>query len=198
MASTLERAGLYPRLLGPAWEELPETVRQFHSATDKVSGVGLFTVRSGEGLLAQLLRKLLRLPGPGEDVPTRLVIARDSRRETWQRRFGEETFTTRQHELAGSLLAERFRFLEFRFRLNVVNRALIFQQVGAALCLGRRVVPLPRWLAPQVAARAGAAPDPARMAVAVRITAPLAGLLVAYEGSMAREDSRPARKDSAP
>lgn len=191
MASALERPGLYQRLLGPAWEELAEPVRWFHSATDKVVGVGLFNVRSGEGLLAGLLRWLLRLPGPGEDVPTRLVIARDSHREIWQRRFGDETFITHQSQYGPDLVAERYRCLEFRFRLNVVARALFFHQAGAAIRLGSLVVPLPHWLVPQVAARAGAGADPARMWVGVRITAPLVGLLVAYEGTVVREESAP-------
>lgn len=191
MASALEGTGLYPRLLGEAWKKLAEPVQQFHSGADQVRGVGFFTVRSGEGLLAQLLRRLLRLPDPGQEVPTRLVIARDSHREVWQRRFGEETFSTRQHELAGGLLAERYRFLEFRFRLNVVDHALVFHQMGAAFYLGKHRVPLPRWLVPQVAARAGPGADPARMWVTVRITAPLAGLLVAYEGNLVKEAPAP-------
>jgi hypothetical protein len=191
MASALQGTGLYPRLLGDAWKKLAEPVQQFHSAADQVRGVGSFTVRSGEGLLAQILRRLLRLPVPGHEVPTRLVIARDSNREVWQRRFGEETFSTRQHELAGGLLAERYRFMEFRFRLNVVDHALVFHQVSAALYLGKRRVPLPSWLAPHVAARAGPGADPTRMWVAVRITAPLAGLLVTYEGNLVKEAPAP-------
>ena len=81
--------------------------------------------------------------------------------------------------------------MEFRFRLCVIDHALCFHQVGVVLCLGHLAVPLPRWLVPQVGARSWAETNSAAVRVAVRVDFPLAGLLVAYEGSMESEELKP-------
>ena len=183
--------GLYPRLLGPAWNELAAPVRRLHSAQGSVERVGLFRVRRGERRLARFLAWLEKLPAAGEAVSTRLEITADSERETWRRDFAGTQMVTRQRESPAGVLAERFRYLEFRFRLCVIDHALCLHQVGVALCLGRLAVPLPRWLAPQIAARAWAKKNSATVQVAVRVDFPLAGLLIAYEGSMETEDLEP-------
>ena len=166
-------------------------VQTLHLAKDSASRVGRFSVRRGEQRLARFLAWLGKVPAAGEGVFTRVVVAPDAHGETWHRDFAGTPLVTRQRESPGGLLAERFRFLEFRFRLCVIEHALWFHQVGATLRLGPLAVPLPRWLAPQVAARAWAEANSTAVRVAVRISLPLAGLLVAYEGAMETEDVNP-------
>ena len=182
---------LYPRLLGAAWNELAAPVQMLHSSQDSVARVGLFRVRRGERWLARLLAWMGKAPAAGQAVFTRLVVAPNSDGQIWQRNFAGNPLVTFQRESPAGVLAERFGRLEFRFKLCVSEHALCFQQVGASLYLGRLAVPLPRWLAPQVAARAWAEANSAAVQVAVRISLPLAGLLVAYEGSMESEESKP-------
>lgn len=191
MATADCSGGLYQRLLGAAWNELAAPVRRLHSAQGSVARVGLFRVRWGEGRLARFLARLGRLPTAGEAVSTRLEITTDSERETWRRDFAGTQVVTCQRESPAGVLAERFGLLEFRFRLCVIDHALCFHQVGVVLCLGHLAVPLPRWLAPQIAARAWAKKNSATVQVAVRVDFPLAGLLVAYEGSMGSEELKP-------
>ena len=190
-ATTAPPSGLYPRLLGAAWNELAAPVQTLHSSQGSVARVGLFRVRRGERRLARFLAWLGRLPAVGETVSTRLEITTDSERETWRRNFAGTQVVTRHRESPVGVLAERFRCLELRYRLSVVEHALRFQQVGASFCLGQLAMPLPRWLAPQVAARAWAETNSAAVQVAVRASFPLAGLLVAYEGSMESEELKP-------
>ena len=184
-------SGLYPRLLGDAWNELAAPVQRLHSGQDSRERVGLFRVRRGERRLARFLASLGKAPAAGQAVSTRLVVAPNSDGQLWRRDFAGTPFVTFQRESPAGVLAERAGHLELRFKLCVSEHALCFQQVGASLCLGRLAVPLPRWLAPQVAARAWAEANSAAVQVAVRISLPLAGLLVAYEGSMESEESKP-------
>ena len=157
-------AGLYPRLLGASWDELAEPVQRLHSGQDSRERVGLFRVRRGERRLARFLAWLGKIPAAGDAVPTRLVIAPNSDGQIWQRNFAGNRLVSFQYESPAGVLAERFGRLEFRFKLCVSARALCFHQVGASLRLGLLglgplAVPLPRWLAPQVAARVSLAHD---------------------------------------
>src|ERR1700687_5326345 len=74
-------APLYPRLMGTAWTELDQAVRQAHLLDGRSRGVGLFRVQHGTGKLARLLLAVLPLPPAGETVATELVITPLERRE---------------------------------------------------------------------------------------------------------------------
>ena len=179
---------LYPRLVGDAWAELDASVQHWHDATRQVQGRGQFTVRHGEGVLARFLAWLLRLPTAGEVLATRLVIVRHPWGETWSRTFAGKTLMTVQYQRGADLLAERLGGLEFRFRLWVIEHALEFWHTGTAGVLGPLRVPLPRWLSPRITAREWAGPEAGSLQVAVRISLPFLGLLLAYEGCLKRED----------
>ena len=70
---------------------------------------------------------------------------------------------------------------KFAIRLHVENGGLVYHQVGAALWRGW--VPLPAFLAPRVVG--SEMPDgPDAVRVNVRVTIPLVGLLIAYEGRL--------------
>jgi Domain of unknown function (DUF4166) len=179
---------LYPRLVGDAWAELDASVQHWHDATPQVQGTGLFTVRHGQGRLAHFLVRLLRLPASGEALATRLVILRHPWGETWSRTFAGKALTTVQYQRGADLLAERLGCLEFRFRLRVIEQALDFWHTGTAGVLGPLRVPLPRWMSPRIAAREWAGLEEGSLQVAVRISLPFTGLLMAYEGCLKRED----------
>ena len=179
---------LYPRLVGHAWAEIDASVQHWHNATHQVQGTGLFTIRHGQGGLARFLVWLLRLPTSGEALATRLVILRHPWGETWSRTFAGKALTTVQYQCGAALLAERLGCLEFRFRLRVIEQALDFWHTGTAGVLGPLRVPLPRWVSPRIAAREWAGLEEGSLQVAVRISLPFTGLLMAYEGCLKRED----------
>lgn len=170
-------------------------MRDFHSHAGRAQACGLFTVRRGPGILARLLAAALRLPAPGDDVPTRLVVElrRDEGEgqlaQNWTRTFGARTLSSLQYAWRGELLAERFRFIEVRFRLSVDAGALRFEQLGAALALGRFFrLEMPRRLRPRIDASVGPARSGhGQMEVRVVLRTPITGMLLAYAGSIRPE-----------
>jgi hypothetical protein len=95
---------------------------------------------------------------------------------------------TVQYQRGTDLLAERLGCLEFWFRLRVIEHALDFWHTGTTGVLGPLRVPLPRWLSPRITAREWAGLEEGSLQVEVRISLPLIGLLMAYEGCLKRED----------
>jgi hypothetical protein len=179
---------LYPRLVGEAWAELDASVQRWHNAARQVQGTGLFTVRHGQTGLARFLVWLLRLPTSGEALATRLVLERHAWGETWSRTFAGRALLTVQYQRGTELLAERLGWLEFWFRLRVIEHTLDFWHTGTAGVLGPIRVPLPRWLAPRITAREWAGLEEGSLQVAARVSLPCIGLLMAYEGCLKRED----------
>ena len=171
---------LYPRLVGEAWAALDASVQHWHDTAHQVQGTGLFTVRHGHRGLAHFLAWLLRLPTSGEALATRLVIGRHPWGETWSRTFAGKTLMTVQYQRGAELLAERLGWLEFWFRLRVIEHALDFWHTGTAGVLGPMRVPLHRWLSPRITAREWAGLEAGSLQVAIRINLPFIGLLIAY------------------
>jgi hypothetical protein len=177
-------SGLYPRLLGAAWDELDPAVRQLHLQGDALQVAGSFQVRHGTHPVARCLVLLLRLPPAGKAVPIRLAVTRRGEGERWLRHFADRPLLTDQAPLPGGLLAERSGPVEFRLRLAAEQGALVYQQQSVALRIARVALVLPRWLAPRTAGRETPAGG-ARVHAAVTVTLPLVGPLIAYEGLVA-------------
>ncbi|HEX8146084.1 MAG TPA: DUF4166 domain-containing protein [Pyrinomonadaceae bacterium] len=180
-AQTVEgaRAGLYERLVGEGWGDLDEPVRRLHLCA---GGAGVFAVRRGEGRAARLVARLMGLPEGGEAVPLLLSVEPHGGGERWRRNFAGREFVTEQGEHAGALMAERTGPFELLFRLNAEGGALAYYQEGAFLRVRSLRVRLPRMLAPRVEARERADAGGEGVRVSVRVTAPLTGPLISYEG----------------
>jgi hypothetical protein len=95
---------------------------------------------------------------------------------------------TVQYQRGTELLAERLGWLEICFRLRVIEHTLDFWHTGTAGVLGPIRVPLPRGLSPRLTAREWAGLEASSLQVAVRVSLPCIGLLMAYEGCLKRED----------
>ena len=149
-----------------------------------LQGTGKFTVRHGNGGLARLLVKLLRLPAAGVDIPVKLSVMTEGAGERWQRTFDAGTaFVTEQW--AGSesgLMIERIGPTEIRYRLEIAGGALFYRQTGTKLCLGPLRLSLPRRLAPRIAARESALPEEKSTHISVEVTLPVIGRLISYKG----------------
>ena len=150
---------------------------------------GRLRVQRGSGLCARLLGRLLRLPRANESAETRLIVTSRPDGEEWRRTFDGRRFDTRQFEAADGVLAERVGVLEFRFRLEASTGSLVFRQVAATLVLGSLRLRLPDRWAPWIEAREDSA-GARRMGVHVRVTLPLVGRLLAYDGTVGIEEPR--------
>ncbi|MDH2426882.1 DUF4166 domain-containing protein [Sphaerisporangium sp. TRM90804] len=182
---------------------------RFHLGGETAAGAGSLTVRRGRGLLARLACAALRLPRAGERLPARVTVhrragtqparaaaARDAPGpapvvETWVRHIGPHRLTTTQVR-AGEHGRERHGPLELRTRTAATGAEVTVTQEQALLGAGRWSLRLPARLAPRVAARAwldpaDAALRPPRFHIEVRVTAPVAGMLLSYSGFLRRE-----------
>lgn len=177
---------LYVRLLGSAWDGLPAIVRRLHL---EGSATGRFTIRRGRGLLASLVGWFCRFPAPGENVPTRLVVRRDGPVQRWERTFNGHALATVQRAWREGWMAEQMGPVECAFHLRPVERGLVYEFVGAWLCLGPWRLPLPRLLAPHI--EGTTLEVPGGMHVRVSIGMALTGALLTYEGEVRPDEVSP-------
>lgn len=183
-------AGLYPRLLGTAWDELSEALRRLHHGQSAVHAAGVFRVQRGSNPLARCVAWLARLPAAGEAVDLRLVVAPREDGEEWRRTFAGRPLVSYQWQRPEGLLAERMGQLELGFRLTVADGSLLYQSVRAALRLGPLRLPLPHGSRPWVTASEKPGDGADWMDVWVDVRMPLVGMLVTYAGSVRIDEGR--------
>jgi hypothetical protein len=171
-------AGLFQRLLGPRFADLPPTVRTAHAGTGPARLIGQAVARGSP--LAAPVRWGLGLPGHGRQRAV-VEIAPERGGETWTRRFGRGRFVTRITPAPDDTGAfeESSGPLHFRLRLKVDPR-------GVSWVLdGWRLGPwgLPRRWAPRVRARSFERDGTYRFSVLV--AHPWLGVIFAYAGRLA-------------
>ncbi len=170
------QALLYQRLLGNAWNSLPEPVAKLHGSR---KAEGFASVQTGKNLLARLAARLFGFPEAGQDVPVRVSFQQKEGGELWQRTFAGKSFSSFQsegHDLSERLLSEQFGFFRFSF-------ALVAEPERLSLILRRWSIlgiPLPLRLAPSGHAFEYAAEG--RFYFDVEIKHPVTGRIVHYQG----------------
>jgi hypothetical protein len=170
-------ATLYHRILGEAFECLPETLRGFHGQAEGGMAEGIVRVTRGKGWFRERLADLLGLPPGGDQLPLRLWVAVEGEGERWTRHFGDVHLETTQWMRAG-LLIEAVGPMRFGYRLVAVENGFRFQL--ARRWLGH--LPLPAAFSPRIWGEATGCPGGWR--VDARVDLPLLGLLIRYEGCM--------------
>ncbi len=176
---------VYRRLLGPALDALPPTLRDFHDVETEWRGHARFRITRGRGRLRNLVAALGGLPPAGEDVVVRLRVVAEGARERWLRDFGGHKLESVQWPQDG-LLMESLGAFRLGFRLTVKPPALRLEPVRAWV-LG---VPWPLALAPTGDGEEVGRPD--GCAIVARGYAPLLGQLVRYEGLVIADQGPPA------
>ncbi len=177
----VEALPLYRRILGDAWDKLPQEIRTMHDVTDFGEASGTADIGRGTGLLSRLAARLLRFPPAGKNVPLRVKFAVRNGVESWTRDFGGKSFTSRQYGGTGRsdrLVVEKFGPLLFSMALVTTDNKiqLILRRWSA---FG---IPLPMWLCPRTESFETATDG--RFHFNVRIWHPLTGLIVHYRGSL--------------
>lgn len=173
---------LYARLLGDAWDQLPNEVRALHDFATTASVSGRASVERGRNPLARLAGLIMGFPRASADTPASVRFVQAGGVETWTRTFGDQTFSSRQFAGRGRsdrLLCERFGPLTFGMALVVGDGRL-------SLVLRRWSVfglPLPMILCPRSNAYERA--QDGRFHFHVEISHPLTGLIVRYRGWLA-------------
>jgi hypothetical protein len=168
---------LYRRIMGDAFDRLPEVTRRLHRGRPAVIAIGEADVTPAASALGRLLARIFGLPGTAGKQPVRVVIESRDGREHWTRFFGNRPMRSLMSAAPNNLIEERFGPFSLRMRLVPKPGGLDMERVSGRL-FG---VPLPGFLLPRVRATERV-DDYRRHAFDVEITAPLAGRLVAYKG----------------
>jgi hypothetical protein len=136
---------------------------------------------------ARVLASLMRLPQSSQSADTRLIVTRTGNSERWHRAFEGCDLVSYQYPTGDAEFGERIGILEFRFRVDARSGSLRFRQVGFALVTASRRVEVPARWAASVEAREDAAGARA-VAISVRVTVPVFGPLISYDGIIHVED----------
>lgn len=185
MRDDLESAPIYRKVLGSAFERLPEQVRALHDCEEDSSWSGTAEVVGSSGPLARLIAAVVGFPRPAKSVPVTVTFTRDGEGELWTRRFGLQTFHS--HQSLGQ--GRNARLIVERFGPIAVALALVVKGEGerARLTLIPRRwsafgVPMPRFLLPR--GTMFETQEDGRFVFDVEIKVPLAGRVVAYRGKL--------------
>lgn len=176
-----DAAPVFRRVLGSAFDTLPQPLRELHGTSAARTWQGSAQVRRGRGMIARFVGALIGFPRAGEDVPLRVSLTPDGTGERWTRDFGGKRFASVLRPGTGRneyLLLERFGIVEIALAL-VVEDGRLYLVPRRWSCLGIR---LPVSLLP--VGTSFECEREARFAFDVEIGAPLVGLIVAYRGTL--------------
>ena len=171
---------LYRRVLGADFDLMPAPVRAVHDFTGRYVGEGTATVERGN-VIARSIAALLGMPQAGRDRPVRIVIDATKKGELLSRFYPDCTLRTLQScetRKGQVLLGEKFGPFRLLIALTGHERGCDFQLVRWTL----GPVPLPMALAPRLVANERLHKGKHRFLV--RISLPLIGLLLGYEGDV--------------
>lgn len=186
---------LYRRVLGSAWEHLPQPIQDLHSVADERHFSGRAAIDRGKGWIGRLLAAFYRFPAEGADVPVAVTLKRQDDGERWQRSFAGKLFSSWQYEGQGRgrhLVEEQFGPVTVGLAL-VLNDDRLNYVVRRWSFLG---IPMPRFLAPCGTTFEYVAQG--RFHFHVEIAHPWFGLIVRYRGWLEDALKSPANCEAAP
>ncbi len=169
------RAPLYRRVMGDAFDRLPNTVRQIHTFAGAGLAEGRASVTRGTNPIARMVARVFGFPAAGDNIPLSVRFFERDGRETWERRFGDRTFAS-ELSFDGEVLIERFGVLRFGFELRETSN-------GFGMHLRRwwcGPVPMPLPFGPKGVAEESEVDQ--RFHFDVPISLPGVGLIVHYRG----------------
>lgn len=167
---------IFPRVLGDAFERLPDEIRVTHLTADCSRWAGRSVIERGNGLWQRGLAALFGFPAAAGDVAVEVTKTVTPRGETWERRFAGREFRSHLAATAAGM-TERFGPFTFLLGLRVESGRLYYPVVQGRL----GPLPLPRWLLPS--AEACERVEDGRFCFDVAIFAPLTRrLIVRYRG----------------
>ncbi|MEY2863901.1 MAG: hypothetical protein RLY58_1608 [Pseudomonadota bacterium] len=184
-----QHLALYQRLLGEAWPQLPDAIRQAHLIKTQKTLSGQATITRGSNRLARWVANLFSFPQAGQNVPVSVTFQVDQNgHEHWQRSFGGKPMTSIQFEGQDQqqwLLMERFGVFVFGMAL-VIKHHQLHLIIREWSCFGLR---LPLAWAPH-----GDAYEFEKDGIFhfhVEIMHALLGLIVCYDGHLSEVSDTP-------
>jgi hypothetical protein len=137
---------LYERVLGSAFDCLPDAVRGMHRPGWGMTSAGLAAVDGPDGFVARLVAAVFRFPPAGENIELTVRISPSEGAERWTRNFAGRRFASLLSPAARpGCMVEQFGPFLFELEL-LVGKAGVLGMPVKAWRLGP--LPLPRSLAP--------------------------------------------------
>ena len=168
---------IFERALGPEiWREMPDSWRKAHDLWDLNTLSGEARVTRGGGLGAKLVAALFRFPPERQKTPVSVRMERVGETEVWTRDFDGQTFRSVLSPAGPGVVRERFGPFTFQMSLPVENGEM-GMPVTHGWFLG---VPMPKALLPRSDTREYEEGGVFRFDV--KLSAPLVGLIVQYQG----------------
>lgn len=181
-ATSEPSAPLFRRVMGAAFDAMPQPIRDLHDRAICRTATGICDVDRGRTIGARLAAALFGLPATARDLPVTVAMTAADGKETWRRDFGGSRMrsTLRAADRDGHVI-ERFGPIDFLIHLRWDGTRLNYDIV-CGRCLGVR---LPRFLLPR--SETFETVDQGWFKFDVRIALPLTGLLVHYRGRLRPE-----------
>jgi predicted DCC family thiol-disulfide oxidoreductase YuxK len=143
---------LLRKIVGSAFDSMPETVQRMHGADGIRETRGVSRVMGGNNPLSRLIGVVAGMPRPVRRAPVHIRFTAGENRETWDRLFGASRFTTLMQQ-EGRHLTEKLVGFPVTFVYDVkADRGGFSLHVAQVRFAG---IPLPSLLRPTLAARAG-------------------------------------------
>lgn len=177
-------APLYRHILGEAFEELPNKVRELHDTTETRIWAGKAEVRRGSGWMARIVAEIIGFPKAAAEVPVTVVLRHENEAELWTRSFAGKQFSSLQKrgsEKNDHLLVERFGAIEVALALLVDDNKLVLVPRRWSI-FG---IPLPKYFLPT--GQNFETEKDGYFCFNVEVKARLVGLIVAYKGQLKRQ-----------
>ncbi len=169
---------LYRRVMGQAYDTLPQPMLDMHDVFGDAGAEGRATVTRGRSRLAGLIADIMRFPPQGEH-DLHVTFEEEGGVERWTRDFGGHVFVSELSQ-SGRNLVERFGPMRFYFDLpsDATGLTMIMKKWTVLR------IPMPLFLAPKSVAREWGEGEDFWFDVPVAL--PLVGDLVHYRGWLRR------------
>ncbi len=177
---------LFEKAIGrEAWDTMPTSYRTGHDLWDRHVMRGTSKVTRGKGALARFIAAVFRFPPERDDTPLTVTMERIGETEKWTRNFdGQRFFSVLSYAGPGRV---RERFGPFEFELDLpVNDGRMEMNVMRGWVMG---LPMPAWALPK--SETAEFDQNGVFRFDVKISAPVTGMIVHYQGQLRREDLIP-------
>lgn len=180
--TVVERGALHARVIGPAFDALPEPIRALHETPGRSLWRGEAMTEGAAGPLAALVAGIVGFPKTQAACPAEVAIDADGERSVWRRRIGGHAFASVLSASGeGGRVRERFGPVSMVLSLTPEGERLVYRVEGWRL----GPIPLPRALGPSTRAHEEVDAE-GRFVFDVEISLPLIGRLARYRGWLMR------------
>jgi len=180
---SVERASLFARSIGAAFDALPEAIRELHETPGRSTWRGEADTQGAEDPVGRLVARVFGFPAARQGCPVKVEVTTDGKRSQWKRRIGKNLFRSElSNARPGGRITERFGPFSFDIVLGPSFSGLAYDIRGWSLGL----IPMPAFLAPRSETSESVDAE-GRFNFDVLIALPWGSRLVHYRGWLRRE-----------